>query len=138
MRLISTTDGRNSSPIGITLDPASPSTLWIVNNATDQVFAYAGATSRTSGSQAASIAANLGLGNSDPRGIADPPAAAEVALFELLDEAFAQRAASTVRSTSRPERAPVENHAADYVFGSWFPQAESLKPKSVRASRVVL
>jgi hypothetical protein len=68
-----TIDSRNTSPTGITLDPASPSTLWIVDNAADQVFAYAGATTRTSGSQSAAIAVNLGTGNTDPQGIADPP-----------------------------------------------------------------
>lgn len=126
-----TIDSRNTSPTGITLDPASPSTLWIVDNAADQVFAYAGATSRTSGSQSASIAVNLGLGNSDPQGIADPPTAAEAALIEVLEEAFAQRASRRVELRSNGPHDSA-NLAADYVFASLAAAAEPSKPKRLQ------
>ncbi|HID23007.1 MAG TPA: tandem-95 repeat protein, partial [Planctomycetaceae bacterium] len=43
--------------------------LWIVDAASDQVFYYAGAASRTSGSQAADSSFNLDAANSSPSGI---------------------------------------------------------------------
>ncbi len=113
-----TIDSRNTSPTGITLDPASPSTLWIVDNTTDQVFAYAGATSRTSGSQAASVAVNLGLGNSDPQGIADPPAVVGQTM-PALDE--------------QPARASkAQQLAAVHVFDALFSSLETPAPKRAR------
>jgi hypothetical protein len=113
-----TIDSRNTSPTGITLDPASPSTLWIVDNATDQVFAYAGATTRTSGSQSASIAVNLGLGNSDPQGIADPPAVGGQSLL-ALDE--------------QPTRASTAKQlAADHAIDALFASMETPAPKRAR------
>ena len=41
------------SPTGITIDPANVSDIWIVDNATDRVYQYTAAASRTSGSQSA-------------------------------------------------------------------------------------
>jgi len=61
------------SPTGITLDPASPSHLWIVDSGTDRVYQYDAAVGRTSGSQAASTSFALAAGNTNPQGIADPP-----------------------------------------------------------------
>lgn len=62
-----------SAPTGITLDPSSPSQLWIVDNSTDRVYQYDAAVGRTSGSQSASTSFALAAGNSNPQGIADPP-----------------------------------------------------------------
>ncbi len=62
-----------ASPTGITLDPASPSHLWIVDSGTDRVYQYDAAVGNTSGSQAASISFALAAGNTNPQGIADPP-----------------------------------------------------------------
>lgn len=62
-----------TSPTGVTLDPASPSHLWIVDSGTDLVYQYDAAVSRTSGSQAASTSFRLAVGNTNPQGIADPP-----------------------------------------------------------------
>ncbi len=64
-----------TSPTGITLDPANPNDLWIVDNGTDRVYQYDTAVSRTSGSQAASTTTSFALaaGNTNPQGIADPP-----------------------------------------------------------------
>jgi len=64
-----------SSPTGITLDPTSVNHLWIVDNGTDRVYQYDNAASRTSGSQSASTSFALAAGNTNPQGIADPPAA---------------------------------------------------------------
>jgi hypothetical protein len=63
----------NGSPTGITLDPGSVNHLWIVDSADDAVYRYNGATSRTSGSQAADHVFQLAGGNGDVQGIADPP-----------------------------------------------------------------
>jgi hypothetical protein len=70
-----TIDAANSSPTGITLDPTNVSHLWIVDNGTDRVYQYDNATGRTSGSQSASTSFALAAGNTNPQGIADPPAA---------------------------------------------------------------
>jgi hypothetical protein len=63
-----------TSPTGITLDPGSPAHLWIVDNGADRVYQYDNAVSRTSGSQSASTSFALAAGNTNPQGIADPPA----------------------------------------------------------------
>jgi len=62
-----------SSPTGITLNPASPSELWIVDNGTDRVYQYNAAVGVTSGSRSASSSFALAAGNTNPQGIADPP-----------------------------------------------------------------
>jgi len=73
-----TMTGAGGSPTGITLDPSGASQdLWVVDNATDRVYQYAGARSRTSGSQAAASSFALAAGNTNPQGIADPPPAAD-------------------------------------------------------------
>jgi hypothetical protein len=69
-----TTIGAGSQPTGITIDPANVSDIWIVDNGTDRVYQYTGAASRTSGSQVASASFALAPGNTNPQGIADPPA----------------------------------------------------------------
>ena len=65
--------GGGGSPTGITLDPAAPSHLWVVDNATDRVYQFDAAVGRTSGSQAASGSFALAPGNTNPQDIADPP-----------------------------------------------------------------
>ncbi|MDZ4784230.1 MAG: hypothetical protein SGJ19_28615 [Planctomycetia bacterium] len=127
-----TIDSRNTSPTGITLDPASPSTLWVVDNATDQVFAYADATSRTSGSQAASIAVNLGQGNSDPQGIADPPAIVDDAILELARELADSRGALVQHPATERSASNALKLAADHVFDSLFGLPEMATPKRAR------
>jgi hypothetical protein len=68
-------DPANGSPTGITLDPANPRHLWVVDNGTDRVYQYDGAVTRLTGSQAASVSYGLAAGNTNPQGIADPPPA---------------------------------------------------------------
>ncbi len=68
-----TVSSGGGSPTGITLDPADVRTLWIVDNATDRVYHYNAAASRTSGSQTPSLSFALAAGNTNPQGIADPP-----------------------------------------------------------------
>ena len=63
------------SPTGITLDPSNASQdIWIVDSGSDKVYQYANGRSRTSGSQAAAGSFALAPGNTNPQGIADPPA----------------------------------------------------------------
>jgi hypothetical protein len=62
-----------TSPTGITLDPASPSHLWIVDSGTGRVYQYDAAVGRTSGSHVAATSFALAAGNTNPQGIADPP-----------------------------------------------------------------
>jgi len=62
-----------SSPTGITLNPVSPSELWIVDNGTDRVYQYNAAVGVTSGSRSASSSFGIAAGNTNPQGIADPP-----------------------------------------------------------------
>jgi sugar lactone lactonase YvrE len=71
-----TISGAGSSPTGITLDPASPSHLWIVDSGSDRVYQFDNAVNRTSGSQSPSTSFALAAGNTNPQGIADPPVAA--------------------------------------------------------------
>jgi hypothetical protein len=68
-----TISGTNTTPTGITLDPANPSDIWIVDSGRDQVFQYTAAANRASGSQSASAVFALASGNMNPQGIADPP-----------------------------------------------------------------
>jgi hypothetical protein len=75
-----TIDSANSSPYGITIDPTNTTnSLWIVDNVTDNVYEYANARSRLSGSQTAAKVFGLDVLNSSPQGIADPPVPARTA-----------------------------------------------------------
>ncbi|MBC7819723.1 MAG: VCBS repeat-containing protein, partial [Planctomycetaceae bacterium] len=90
-----TITGGGGAPTGITLDPAAPSHLWIVDNNTDRVEQYDNAVSRISGSQSASTSFALAAGNTNPQGIADPPppsrgivnaATHDAAMMSLMEE----------------------------------------------------
>jgi hypothetical protein len=70
-----TIDSANSQPTGMTIDPTNVSDIWIVDSGTDRVYQYTAAASRTSGSQSAAASFALAAGNTNPQGIADPPAA---------------------------------------------------------------
>jgi hypothetical protein len=61
------------SPTGITIDPTNVSNIWIVDNATDRVYQFNAAASRTSGTQSPTTSFALAAGNTNPQGIADPP-----------------------------------------------------------------
>jgi hypothetical protein len=68
-----TIDPANTHPTGITINPSNVSDIWIVDNGTDKVYQYVGAASRTSGSQNAAATFALAPGDTNPKGIADPP-----------------------------------------------------------------
>jgi hypothetical protein len=85
-----------TSPTGITLDPASVSNLWIVDSGTDRVYQYnAAATFANGSSHAANVAFALAAGNTNPQGIADPPAPSGLLTTEtqVLTEPVAAEAA---------------------------------------------
>ena len=89
-----TITGGGGAPTGITLDPAAPSHLWIVDKNTHQIDQYNNAVGQISGSLTASISYALATDNTNPQGIADPPppsgsaathGAALVSMMEELD-----------------------------------------------------
>ena len=66
-------DSKNLRPTGITVNPAGGNKLWIVDNATDRIYEYSGATGVVSSGLVSSISYALASGNTNPQGIADPP-----------------------------------------------------------------
>jgi protocatechuate 3,4-dioxygenase beta subunit len=96
-----TIDPANSTPTGITIDPANVSNIWIVDSGTDRVYQYDAAASRISGSQAASGSFLLPAGNGDAQGIADPPPAGSLA--QPVAAATTSSAASAVASDAAIE-----------------------------------
>jgi Tol biopolymer transport system component len=64
-----------TSPTGITIYPSLASEVWIVDSGTDRVYQYNSvATVANGSSHAADVAFALAVGNTNPQGIADPPA----------------------------------------------------------------
>jgi sugar lactone lactonase YvrE len=64
-----------TSPTGITLDPFNPNHLWIVDSVSDSVYEYRNAVTQGNGtSKSADASFLLAAGNTNPQGIADPPA----------------------------------------------------------------
>ena len=64
-----------SSPTGITIDPTNVCDVWIVDNGTDRVYQYIqGALTIAVYSRSSSNSFALAPGNTNPQGIADPPA----------------------------------------------------------------
>ena len=77
-----TIDPANSLPTGLTIDPSSVNNIWIVDRGTKRVYQYNAAAYRNSGSQVASTYFALASGNTNPQGIADPPAPSSVLATE--------------------------------------------------------
>jgi streptogramin lyase len=67
-------DPADSHPTGIAINPSNPSDIWVVDSGTLKVYDYANAASRTSGSQSATATFALNPSDTNPQGIADPPA----------------------------------------------------------------
>jgi len=66
-------DPQNSSPTGITIDPANVHDIWIVDSGADKVFQYSNAATRTAGRQYSDANFVLAPGNTNPQDIVDPP-----------------------------------------------------------------
>jgi subtilisin family serine protease/subtilisin-like proprotein convertase family protein len=79
-----TINAGGGSPTGLTLDPSSVNHLWIVDSATDRVYQYDGAAGRTSDTQSPSTSFLLASGNTNPQGIADPPAPSSELVLDTL------------------------------------------------------
>jgi len=132
-----TISGGGGIPTGITLDPSVTSgDLWIVDSSTDKVYQYTEGRSLTSGNVTTAITFALASGNTNPQGIADPPAPSSLLTTEatVLAETVSTEAAlvdhdaalegmyyeplrkvridTVQRSTSRV----VESHARDLSF----------------------
>ena len=87
------------SPTGITIDPSNATQdIWIVDSGTDKVYQYTTGRSRTSGSQAAVATFALATGNTNPQGIADPPAPGSLLTTEASVLAEPVTAEATLRS----------------------------------------
>jgi hypothetical protein len=69
-----TIDAANTHPTGLTINPNSPSDIWVVDSGTKLVYQYTAAVGLTSGSQPAAATFALAAGNTNPQDIADPPA----------------------------------------------------------------
>jgi hypothetical protein len=91
-----TIDSANKNPTGLTLDPANPQHIWIVDSGTDRVYQYNSAAGRTSGSQSAATSFALAPGNTNPQGIADPPLAGAEPASAASSIAVNLRSSSTV------------------------------------------
>jgi hypothetical protein len=61
-----TIDPANTNATGITMNPNNVNDVWIVDNGTNKVYDYAGAASRTSGSQNAASSFALAANNQSP------------------------------------------------------------------------
>jgi hypothetical protein len=68
-----TISSAGGSPTGLTIDPSSVSSIWIVDSSTDRIYEFTAATSRTSGSASPNSSFALATTNTNPQGLADPP-----------------------------------------------------------------
>jgi hypothetical protein len=126
------------SPTGITIDPANLSDIWIVDSGTDRVYQFTAAAARTSGSQSSASSFTLAAGNTNPQGIADPPAVnSQGGSQAALDESFSSLNRRAGRNSATvAER--VDRHssqtdlwmALDFVFGG----DEGFEPRRLRRS----
>ena len=66
-------DVANSRPTGITIDPSGGNRIWVVDNASDRIYEYAGATGVVSGGLLAARSYALAADNPNAQDIADPP-----------------------------------------------------------------
>jgi hypothetical protein len=138
-----TIDSANRAPTGITIDPANVSHIWIVDSGTDRVYQYNAAATRTSGSQPAAAWFALAAGNTNPQGIADPPAPTTVAdVVRLRPVAYTETEIRDAMQTSaipkknrRPETLPATALAHDEAFESLALERTDVERK--RSSRTV-
>jgi hypothetical protein len=95
-----------TSPTGITIDPANVSNIWIVDSGTDRVYQYNAAASLANGSsKSADVSFALVAGNTNPQGIADPPAPSSL----LATETPVLTEPATAEATLRGNDAALEN-----------------------------
>ena len=119
----------NSSPTGITIDPANVSDIWIADNGTDTVYRYAGAAARTSGSQLPASSFSLATGNTNPQGIADPPPLLVDGGAKSALPRFPTRASSEFSAATRDSAVVVKHTAREQAFDTY--AAERLDTQSL-------
>jgi len=93
----------NSRPTGITLDPSNGSKdIWIVDSGTDRIYRYANARTLTAPTLTSFI--QLAAGNTNPTGIADPPAGESQDQFEVfVDASLDQTFSSQINANLDPK-----------------------------------
>ena len=140
-----TIDTGNAHPTGVTLNPAAPSDMWVVDNGSLKVYQYAAAVGRTSGSQAAAATFALAPGNTNPQDIADPPAGpadpTPLAVGAATDWAAAHPAAvlhgpfvGTAAGQPRPVTGPTPEHHGGPTAAS--PRAPAPLPTGAPGGRL--
>jgi hypothetical protein len=121
-------------PTGITIDPTYVSDIWIVDSAADRVYQYAGAASRTSGSQSAVSGFALAPGNTNPQGIADPPPSGTM-VAKAVDAAKSDQALAVPLRAERTSTTPraASRRSREQVFDALF--AAPFLPRVARPAR---
>jgi hypothetical protein len=114
-----TIDSANKAPTGLTIDPSGVSqSIWIVDNGTDRVYEYTNSRSRNSGSQTAWVTFALAVGNTNPQGIADPPAASSADPSRVLTTSHAIASAYSGTAIPSATRASVASRRLEFREGS--------------------
>jgi hypothetical protein len=135
-----------ASPTGITVDPSNVSNVWIADKGTKLVYQYNAAASRTSGSQAAAASFALAAGNTNPQGIADPPAPGSMvatptrtlsaSASQAMDAAIVSLMGGQAKSASaKTPSTVVAKPAVDSIFASPSPRANTTVSPAVAASK---
>lgn len=129
----------NTRPTGITLDPSNGSQdIWIVDSGTDRVYRYANARTLTAPTLTSFFA--LAAGNTNPQGIADPPAFDAMGHFEVFVDGPTEPLIGQVEESIFPiamewRAKSSETSGSEFLQRSWSPSKGSSERFSVIASR---
>ncbi len=106
-------DTLNSQPTGLALDPANPSSIWIVDAGRDRLYRYDASASRVSGSQSASLQFALNSGNLSAQGVAFAPSSlpAQQSVMGDGEPAIAKAANSSQSAKLLKEKAKPDSTA---------------------------
>jgi len=111
----------NTTPTGITLDPSSGSQdIWICDSGTDRVYRYANGRTLTAPTLTSFF--QLAAGNTNPTGIADPPAGESFAQFEVFVDPSINSSLDGVISFAGPVESMPRSHAIDTFFAQRGPE----------------
>lgn len=135
-----------ASPTGITIDASNVSNIWIVDKGTKLVYQYNAAASRTSGSQAAAVSFALAAGNTNPQGIADPPApgtmlatqprASSASATQAMDAAIVSLMGGQTKTASTETTSTVARKTTvDWSFASPSPRTNTAVSPAVAATK---
>lgn len=108
-------DTANKIPTGITLDPSNGSQdIWIVDSGTDRVYRYANARTLTAPTLTSFF--QLAAGNTNPQGIADPPAGEAMSRFEVFVDGSSDLSAMSPLSAAWSSMQRSNAQATDSAF----------------------